>query len=142
MQRTEMITSFLENMALLKRLMRPNKQTKSAHLGMTPAQIGIMITLAHEGPKSIKELSELLCMSSSAATQLVDGLVRARLLQRTEDAKDRRKISVTLTATGKKKLATARKTHLSAITTLFKPLTDTEIHELYRLQQKIISHLA
>ncbi len=141
MHRNEILPLFLENMSVLKRLMRPAKQNGS-HSGITPAQIGIMLTLWHEGPKSIKELSELLCMSSSAATQLVDGLVRERLLERTEDPLDRRKISVALTARGKKKLAAARKNHLALIAKLFKPLSDTEVRELYRLQQKIISHLA
>jgi len=47
----------------------------------THAQLGIMCVLAHRKAQSIKELAEQFGISSSAATQLVNGMVRTDSLR-------------------------------------------------------------
>ncbi len=140
MQRYQNIASFLENISVLKQLMRRVHKTDAKHT-ITPAQVGILFTVHQEGPQSIKTLSTVLGLSSSAVTQLVDSLVDEKLLTRTEDKVDRRKISVTLTPRGKKKLLAAKKLHLATLTKLLAVLSDREVQELCRLQQKIIVSL-
>lgn len=79
-------------------------------------------------------------MSSSAATQIVDGLVREKVLMRQVDKKDRRKISISLTATGKKKLLQAKKLRAKAMAKYFDPLNDKELAQLQKLLEKIVEH--
>lgn len=132
-----------EEMASMQRLvMRSFAETKSRKKAPTHAQMWIMviITQAGENRIHIKDLAEHLRMTSSAVTQLVDGLVKEKLLLRTEDPADRRKISVSLTPQGRKKLEEAKQQKFLTISKLFESLSDKEIEHLYAIQKKIIDH--
>lgn len=104
---------------------------------LTRAQMGIMTILVQEGPMSLKELAAKLTMSSSAATQLVDGLSAETLLIRTEDSRDRRKVRVSLTAKGKRRLEQAHKKRTALFTSVLADLSDAELKTLVELQRKI-----
>ena len=58
----------------------------------------------HERP-SMRELAGYFHITPPAATLLVDGLVKEKMLSRVLDAKDRRSVRVTLTPLGKRVLA-------------------------------------
>jgi DNA-binding MarR family transcriptional regulator len=106
----------------------------------TPAQIGILVLIARGGAQNLKDLAARLRMSSSAATQLVDGLVEERMLTRTEDPADRRRILLALTASGRRKLDQAKKRRMDSFAKLLAPLTESELVDWKRLQRKIIGH--
>ncbi|HVW67240.1 MAG TPA: MarR family transcriptional regulator [Candidatus Peribacteraceae bacterium] len=117
----------------------PPKTTKSGAHAPTPAQLGMLLMIARDKGSTVTEMSQHLCMTPSAATQLIDSLVSHRLLKRTTDTKDRRKIHLTLTESGKKMLLRARKQRLKALADVLSPLTDTELKQLVKLQQKLAS---
>lgn len=99
----------------------------------------MLLMIARDKGSTVTEMSQHLCMTPSAATQLIDSLVSHRLLKRTTDTKDRRKIHLTLTESGKKMLLRARKQRLKALADVLSPLTDTELKQLVKLQQKLAS---
>ena len=138
MKRSILISQIAEDLASFKRVLVASNAKAFAKRMPTPAGIGILAFVAQEGPQNLKDIAKRLCMSSSAATQLVDGLVRDRLLTRTEDRTDRRRIKLALTAVGKRKLAQAKKARLAALAKLLEPLSPQELNEWRRLQQKII----
>lgn len=107
----------------------------------THAQTGVMLAVSHHGPQSVKELATMFRMTSSAVTQLVNGLVADGLLKRIGDETDRRKTSVHITAKGKRQLSMARKHRLQAMRELFTPLTDKELEHMRRLHLKITERL-
>ena len=139
MHRPQLIADIAEGMATFKRRLGPAQGSTPAKHMPTRAQIGLLSILSHEGPQSLKEIAGSLCMSSSAATQLVNGLVKEKTLTRTEDVKDRRKIRLQLTASGKRKLEQAKKIYLVSLTKLLEPLSDTELRQWKTLQEKILS---
>jgi DNA-binding MarR family transcriptional regulator len=106
----------------------------------TQAQIGVLFVLSHQGSQSIKDLSLRFGMTSSAATQLVDGLVKHGFLKRMEDRNDRRKMCVDLTSKGKKTLEKAKKQRIEKMAKMFEPLTDEELMQLQKIQSKIVEH--
>ena len=117
-----------------------NKHTQS-HKDMPPhAQMGVLFMVAINGPMSIKEISKRFGMTSSAATQLVNGLVKGGLLTREEDKDDRRKICVILTAKGKKIIEKAKEYRMKRMIEMFEPLSDTELGQLQKILTKIIEH--
>ena len=140
MNRTELMTEVAEGFSSFKRLMVTSQAHGHAKRMTTHAQIGILFILSHGGPMSLKAIAERLCMTSSAATQLVNGLVEDKMITRREDETDRRKIVLTLTATGKNALAAAKKARLSALTALLEPLSDAELLQWKTLQDKILEH--
>jgi len=62
-------------------------------------------------------------------------------MARKEDKEDRRKLNLTLTALGKKKLEEAKKERFAGLKKLFEPLDDQELMQLKKLQSKIIANL-
>ena len=139
MKREEIIAGILEDMGAMRRFLTPSPELIPLRMP-TRAQIEIMLILAHEGTQSIKQLAQKLCMSSSAATQVVNALVQDKLLARKEDAYDRRKICVTLTLIGKKRLEEAKKCRLTLMTKLYESLNLQELSTLMRLQKKILTN--
>lgn len=69
--------------------------------GLSMPQFSILMQLYHKGASGMSELSERFGISPAAASQLVDKLVQADLLLRTENPNDRRAKQVALTAHGK-----------------------------------------
>ncbi len=132
----------MENMGSLRKAFLMKQAANATDKdGLTRAQLGILMAIAHDGPQSIKELAQHFMMSSSAATQMVHALVTAKLLTRAEDAYDRRRICVALTPEGKKRLAKAKAHHTAWFADLLSVLSDQELSQLQKIQQKIITHL-
>ena len=85
--------------AVMHRSMRGwNHFAKSTGLSMP--QFSILMQLHHRGPCGMSEISERFDISAAAASQLVDKLVHADYLERTEDPIDRRAKLLTLSAKG------------------------------------------
>ena len=140
MKRTDLISEIVEDLASFKRVMIASHAANAPTHMPTPAQIGILGLIARGGAQNLKDLAARLRMSSSAATQLVDGLVEERMLTRTEDPADRRRILLALTASGRRKLDQAKKRRMDSFAKLLAPLTESELVDWKRLQRKIIGH--
>jgi DNA-binding MarR family transcriptional regulator len=85
--------------AFMHRSMRGwNHFAKSTGLSMP--QFSILMQLHHRGPCGMSEVSERFDISAAAASQLVEKLVHAGYLERTEDPTDRRAKLLTLSAKG------------------------------------------
>lgn len=136
-----MITAIFENTSSLRRLTSlPNEPHGTFKGGLTHAQIGLMCAVSHHGPQSIKQLAERFHISPSAVTQLVDNLVKDNLVERKEDRKDHRKIFIQLTRKGKKELQRIKEQRFEKMAKILEALTDKELGQLQKLQQKIIQH--
>lgn len=141
MKREDIIQALLQNMEAIGKAMLSQKAEKPLGNMPTHAQIGILLVVLYEGPQSIKNLATKFRMTSSAATQLVTGLVKDKLLTRVEDKNDRRKICVQMTPKGKQVLAIAKKQREKNMLKVFEPLTDSELVQLEKIQRKIIEHV-
>lgn len=73
-----------------------------APIELTPAQAEVVRCLADTGPISLKALGELLVCESGSPSRLVDSLVTRDIVERREDANDRRQVVLMLTTQGKK----------------------------------------
>ena len=71
---------------------------KTADLSM--AQFGTLMRLRHEAHCGVGDIAEQMSISNAAASQLVDKLVQHGLVERTEDADDRRAKRLSLTSKG------------------------------------------
>lgn len=67
----------------------------------TEAQIGTMIALRDEGELSLKQLAEVLNVSSPSASAMVDRLVEAGIVDRRPCVTDRREVRIDLTDSGR-----------------------------------------
>src|SRR4051812_8121358 len=133
MKREDLLQSFFKSMDSMARIGVMHQKDEHRPKNLPPhAQMGLLFMISHQGPQSIKELSQRFGMTSSAATQLVNSLVKSGLLERKEDGADRRKIAVALTSNGKKKLEEAKAYRMKKISRMFESLTDSELEQLQK----------
>lgn len=118
-------------------------KAKAASLGhqnhITHSQWFVLTMIDHFKKRSIKDIAQKLEMSSSAVTQLVDGLVKAGLITRQEDPKDRRLVQLDLSPKGKKHLVATKENRINEMAEIFDALNDRELEEFVRLHKKIQS---
>ena len=69
--------------------------------GLSMPQFSILMQLYYRGTCGLSEISERFEITSAAASQHVDNLVQAGLIERTEDPHDRRAKNIQLSAKGK-----------------------------------------
>jgi len=68
--------------------------------GLSMPQFSILMQLHHKGPCGMSEVSDRFDITAAAASQLVEKLVQAGYLERTEDPVDRRAKLLTLSVRG------------------------------------------
>lgn len=108
---------------------------------ITPSQWMVLRIISQRNISTVKDISEALNMSSSAATQLVDGLVHSRYVVRKVNKTDRRKVTLTLSEKSTKDIERMKKHMLQQMLSIFKVLNDQEFEQLYKLNKKITDSL-
>lgn len=138
-KRQQIIKEIFDGMLIMRRKLAERRQVEPAGFRIPPAQGIVLHIVGSRGSLSVKEIAEIMRVSGSAATQLVDSLFKAGLLSRSGDAGDRRVIRISLTENGKNQLAKLRKFQLEGIGRLLAPLSEPELEIFRDLQQKIIT---
>src|SRR5690242_6869135 len=89
-----------------------------ADAGLTMPQLVTLHMLAHAGGRSVGTIAGCLRLSPPATSHLVDRLVRAKLIVRTEDPEDRRQKRLAITDAGRslvEKLNSERSREVSVV---------------------------
>lgn len=86
---------------------------------------------------TVKELARLMGTSSSAATQLVNHLETAGLIERLADNTDHRQTVLRLSAAGNSRLAAIKRKRLERLRILMRDITDQELAELVSITGKL-----
>ncbi len=141
-KRQQIITDIFHNMSAMRRLVHGKMpEKKTGKNGPTHAQMGVMFALSHH-KLNVKDLAKCFGMTSSAATQLITGLVKRGWVMRQVVAGDRRKISLSLSASGQKILEKIIAERSAMFAKHLEVLTDKELGQLKSIQNKIIAHKA
>jgi DNA-binding MarR family transcriptional regulator len=138
--RRRLIQDIFESMMLLKRRIAKPKRFLPGAGDLPPAQGIVLRIVAMRESLSVKEIAELLQVSGSAVTQIVDALVKAGLLMRETNPEDRRTLRLSLTGEGRSKLEEFKKTHLENLGLILTPLSEPELETLRDLILKILNH--
>lgn len=131
----------MRNVLQFRRRLLSDKEFLAIGSVATPAQLVVLFAVAHGKSMGMKALGEELGVTSSAATQLVDGLVEARLLVRTGAAVDRRAVTIALSGKGRRLVATTERNLRRHFERHLAPFTDGELATLERLQKKLLVSL-
>lgn len=136
-------TQLIEEILYSFHAIRSITKSRALHLGhqnhITHSQWFVLIMIEHSKKTSIKDIAEKMEISSSAATQFVDGLVQSGYVIRQEAPEDRRSVRLELSPKGKKHIATSKEKRIAEMAEIFEALTDRELEELVRLHKKITS---
>jgi len=115
--------------------MRTHLSGKAPHI--TPSQWGVVVMISRKAA-SVKDVALSLGITSSAATQLVDGLVKSGYVVRKTHQEDRRRVTLALSPKTKKKVEQMREKGVEHFLQFFKALNDSEFETYMRLNKKII----
>ncbi len=141
MKRKETINQILENFFCIKRKMMANGHGFSGKNGMTQTQAQVLHIIKMKDGIGVKELAETLGTSSSAITQLVDGLVTEGFLIRESCQEDRRALKLRLSDESKNRINKFREHGLEKMADLFANLSDEELEQFNTLAQKIVENI-
>lgn len=104
---------------------------------LTPSQWPLIMFLEHNEGINIKRIAQTFGISSSAATQLIDSLVKNGYAERKNDVSDRRMLMINLTRKAKNELRRIQKKAESFILPIFEHLSDNELKDYIRINRKI-----
>ena len=92
---------------------------------ITPPQFRARVVLSYAAQTNAADLADVLDIHQSTTTRLCDRLVRKKLVQRTVDAADRRRVTISLTASGRRlvqRVTQRRERAIAAITARMTPV--------------------
>jgi MarR family transcriptional regulator, organic hydroperoxide resistance regulator len=99
-------------------------QLGELNLGFT--QLAALYALADSGTMTVADLADTLDRSQSATSRLADGLVQRQLIERNQDADDRRQRTLTLTARGQALLGIVDRARAQEFLSIVRPLPAAE----------------
>jgi len=98
------LSEFRRQLRLLEREVVQQLEADTSCCGVSLGQCHALLGLA-DGELSLSGLAAALDLDTSTVSRTVDSLVRAGLVQRAEDAADRRTLRIALTKAGRDKIA-------------------------------------
>jgi DNA-binding MarR family transcriptional regulator len=110
--------------------------------GITMEQWRLLTCIKSRGPLRVSDISSMLERSPNSISMLVDRMVKAGLVRRTRDRKDRRTVFVSMTDKGKDAIDLAVPAGWVFIHKLLSPLSYDEQHALADMLEKIKCELA
>jgi DNA-binding MarR family transcriptional regulator len=109
---------------------------------ITSEQYGVLVTLKYIGRSARPvEIARWLGRAPNSISMLIDRMVKAGLVRRTRDRKDRRAVNVTMTSKAENALGPATRDGLEFIQNVMSPLLDEELSTLVQLLE-VVRHRA
>lgn len=135
----ETVAGFLLNQ--LAQRIREQTEQALAPLGIRARQVGILLVLRDEGPRSQQALGAALSMDRTTTMQLIDALERQGVVVRQPDAADRRAYLVALTADGRRMVRTIEREVRAVEADVLSGLAADERRDLNRLLRAALAAL-
>lgn len=105
--------------------------------GLSVPQFRALAFAGMNSGATLGELADHLGLMPPAASAIVEGLVTMDLIERSANAADRRRICLSLTATGQEKLNNTRKIARGCLAELFSPLSENECGQISDAMKKL-----
>ncbi|MGE5072423.1 MAG: MarR family winged helix-turn-helix transcriptional regulator [Anaerolineae bacterium] len=131
-----------ENMAALKRQIQLLRETsKTSHEDRAFLFRIPLLLMQRETPPTMSELSAELGIPMSSATRLADWLVRAKVVERSNDPHDRRVVRLQITDHGRELIRIGTDYMKARIVQILGHFTADEQQQLLRLTTKLIDSI-
>ena len=141
MKRLDYIKEFLEGMHIMKHKMLCQEAPDKGIQQVTFSQWRVLELISRSEPVSIKKIHQSLTISSSAATQIVNELVKKKHVIRAINTDDKRVSVVKLSLKTKKSMSSLNKKTLANVLSMFECLSDKEFKTYIKLNMKVINNV-
>ena len=131
-----------EMLGLLLKMFRAMSQRENHPLAkgqVTIPQFLVLEALYESQPRKLCEFSQILKVTPSAVTGIVERMEKERWVKRTDDSQDRRVHWMWLTLKGKKLVLSVLRQKEKSIRAMFTGLTDQERRTYLKLFRKVVS---
>ena len=139
--RKKLIEKILENINAIKREIATEMHIFFNEKSITHSQWTVLYFVKKNRNINIKDLANLLDTTSSAATQIVDGLVNKGLLSRRRNPDDRRTLKIELSEKSKNQFDSIKNKSFKMLSSLFDVLDNDELSKYCELNNKIASKI-
>jgi len=138
--RKQYIEEIIGDIQVIRRKFAAQWPTKShtQNITITASQWGALVIVMHHEKLNITELAEMLGVTASAATQLINQLVAKGYVVREGKVGDRRTLSLSPSDLCKKKIGEMKAKRMDQFKYMFDVLTDKELEQYAKLNKKII----
>lgn len=140
--RKDYLEQIIESMHAIKRKFAAHhlsKNKKKDHI--TASQWAVLSVVSKNKNLTITQLAQMLGVSTSAATQLVNELISKDYLERKDNPDDRRALSLAMSSSCKSKLGKIKQARMNHFKDIFDALTDKELEQYAKINQKIAKHV-
>lgn len=135
--RRKLIEKIIENIYAIKHEIAAEMHLFFEEIQITHSQWIVLHLIKKNKNISIKNLANLLDITSSAATQIVDGLVNKGLLLRRRNPDDRRTLKIELSEESKNQFDSIKNKSFKTLSLLFDVLDNDELSKYCELNNKI-----
>lgn len=139
--RKKLIEKILENISAIKREVTTEMHALFNEMSVTHSQWIALHFVKKNRDINIKDLANLLGVTSSAATQIVDGLVKKELLSRKRNPDDRRTLKIELSEKSKNQFDLIKDKNFKILSSLFDVLDNNELLKYCELNNKVVSKI-
>lgn len=134
------VEELVSHVFIMGRIMR-DKMHRKVHNGQcTMLEFETIKYVKDTGQPHMRDVAKAFHVTPPAATLMIDGLVKAKLLARVLDPKDRRSVRVTITPKGRQLLERGIANKIKEMKRLFGVLTPTERAHFVAVIKKIIKN--
>ena len=137
-QRQATMEELISHLFIMGRIMRDRMHRKTTNGQCTMLEFETLKFVKDNGRPHMRDVAKAFHVTPPAATLIIDGLVRAKLLARVLDPKDRRSVRVALTASGKQILERGINKKIGEMKRMFAALTPAERTHFVTALKKII----
>ncbi|MBW4061057.1 MarR family transcriptional regulator [Candidatus Saccharibacteria bacterium] len=131
------ISELYEHLGELKRMMMRTRDQMLGEHQLTRTQVEVMAALRHNGDQTIGEVADYLGVTHSASTQTVETMVKRGLVERFNDATDRRIVRIKLTSEGIVLADTLYQSHLGHMKAVFSDLSEDELRVMITVLSRL-----
>jgi DNA-binding MarR family transcriptional regulator len=136
--RKQRIEALVEDFIALKRSFAKGGGEHLHRNPVTAAQWEALFAVHQRGEAPVKDIAAALGVSSSAVTQLVDGLVEGGYLERAASAEDRRAVVLSLSKKSARHFKEIKRHKVAQFLRVFAPLSDREFDHYCALTKKLV----
>ena len=134
----EIITAIASGHDKLQKLLLKGLVGSASNLkNMSLSQLNVLMLLEYRDRVRMKDIGEKLGIKPSSATNLVNRLIKADLVERSFDPEDRRVVEVSLSEGGKNLIEEVRKTDRKHWEKVIGKIDEREYEELLRIIKKM-----
>lgn len=110
-------------------------------LSIGSSKSNLLRLLRSEGTQTVNDIARFLRQTKAAASQNVDSLVRAGLVRRETDERDRRRVAVSLTARGARLLQKIEASQKKALAKAIHGMSDGDVRKAARIARELVERL-